>query len=560
MKRSMKRESGVALLFALFALFLLTAIALGLIYMTNTESSVNANYRSDQALYFAAKAGIEEARNRMMPANASSFFTPNCTAGVTGCLATVPVVPNAGNNGILYIVNGGNNPGAVQPWVGPGVKYGDDELCHDGYAGLGISTQSSDVPCQGTYPAGAGWYATTASTLPFNGTSAALPFQWTRVALKVNNSVQQYPVNGNPAVSTPVCFDGAEEILLQGNALPTGDCTKMVSMNTPPGPAANPVYIVTAFAASTVTGARRIVQAEMALAPAPPFPYGMYATSTGCGAVTLGGGAYTNSYTTANGGTYSTTKTATGGDVGSNGNVTASGNAQIGGTVGVTAIFPSTTASQGACPGNNFTTNGGAGFVSPNPPVNPNPNSLTTIQPYTFNVPPPPNPAPPTTAYNVQKTNQTILPGSYGNISVNAGATLVLTAGTYNINTLTVNGNAQIVTTGPVVINVMGAGSQTPISLTGNSLSNTSGLANNFQINYSGTGTVQLGGGNQSYMIVNAPAANVQLKGGTDFYGAIIAATIDDSGGVNFHFDKNSKIGPANPGALTEISFRDIMY
>jgi len=560
MKRPCKRESGVALMFALFALFLLTAIALGLLYMTNTESSVNLNYRNDQALYFAAKAGLEEARNRLMPGNANSIVAPACTGGPSACLSAVPVVPGTANNGVLYIVNGGTNPGAIQPWSSPTVQYGDNELCHDGYTNLGITVQSSDVPCQGSMPAGNGWYATTPSLLPFNGTAAALPFQWTRVALKVNNSVQSYPVNSNFAGGTPVCFDGAEEILLQGNALATGDCTKMVSMNTPPGPAANPVYIITSFAASPVTGARRMVQAEVAISPAPPFPYGMYATSNGCGAVTLGGGATTNSYTSANGGTYSTTASATGGDIGSNGNVTAVGNAQIGGAVGVPAVAPAASASQGPCPGNNFTTTGGAGFVQLSPPVNPNPNTLTTIQPYTFSAPPPPNPAPPTSAYNVSKSGATILPGSYGNVSVNAGGTLVLTAGTYNINTLTVNGNAQIVTTGPVVINVMGAGSATPVSITGGGLANTSGIANNFQINYSGTGTIQLGGGAQTYMIVNAPAANVKLKGGTDFYGAIIAATIDDSGGVNFHFDKNSKLGPQNPGNFTEISFRDVMY
>jgi len=557
MKRSLNQQSGVALLFALLALFLLTAIALGMIYMTNTEGSVNANYRNDQALYFAAKAGLEEARNRLMPTNPNSLVPPNCTGGPSACLATTPVVPGPGNNGIMYIINGGTNPGAVQPWSSPTVQFGDNELCHDGYTALGISPQSSDVPCQGSLPAGNGWYATTASLLPFNGTAAALPFQWVRIAMKVNNSVQSYPVNGAFAGGTPVCFDGAEEILLQG---PATDCTKMVTANTPPGPAANPVFLITSLAASPVTGARRMVQAEVAVSPAPPFPYGMFATSNGCGAVTLGGGATTNSFTSANGGNYSTTASSTGGDVGSNGNVSALGNAQIGGMVGVPAVAPAAMATQGPCPGNNFTTNGGAGFVTLNPPVHPNPNTLTTIQPYTFTPPPPPNPAPPTTAYNVQKAGATILPGSYGNISVNAGGTLVLTAGTYNINTLTVNGNAQIVTTGPVVINVMGAGSATPVTINGGGLANTSGIANNFQINYSGTGTVQLGGGAQTYMIVNAPAANVKLKGGTDFYGAIIAATIDDSGGVNFHFDKNSKLGPPNPGNLTEISFRDVMY
>src|SRR5437660_10932343 len=100
MKRSLNQQSGVALMFALFALFLLTAIALGLIYMTNTEGSVNANYPNDQALYFAAKAGLEEARNRLMPSNPNSLLPPNCTGGPSGCLATTPVVPSPGNTGI----------------------------------------------------------------------------------------------------------------------------------------------------------------------------------------------------------------------------------------------------------------------------------------------------------------------------------------------------------------------------------------------------------------------------------------------------------------------------
>src|SRR5579884_1355743 len=146
MKRSLKQQRGVALLFSLFALFLLTAIALGLVFMSNTESSVNANYRSDQALYFAAKAGVEEARNRMMVSNPASLMSgPNCPNAFTqACLPAVPdpAGPTGANKQITYLINEGANPGSVQPWSSPTVLYGDNELCHDGYAGLGITPQS----------------------------------------------------------------------------------------------------------------------------------------------------------------------------------------------------------------------------------------------------------------------------------------------------------------------------------------------------------------------------------------------------------------------------------
>lgn len=99
MERHMKRwknQRGVALLFSLFTLFLLTAIAFGMVFMTNTETSVDSNYRSDQALYFAAKAGLEEARNRMMLSNPNSLF--NCAGGANTCLPATAMPPGGANN------------------------------------------------------------------------------------------------------------------------------------------------------------------------------------------------------------------------------------------------------------------------------------------------------------------------------------------------------------------------------------------------------------------------------------------------------------------------------
>jgi hypothetical protein len=282
----------------------------------------------------------------------------------------------------------------------------------------------------------------------------------------------------------------------------------------------------------------------------------------------MGGGATTDSYSTANGGNYSTTKSSSLGDVGSNGNVSASGNqTKIGGSIGVPVP------TQGACPGNGFTTQGGAGMVTGTNP----PNQLQQIQPYVFPTPPMPNPLPPDVSYppNGQTMPNPLPPGTYGNISVSSGQTLTLMAGTYNINSITLNGNANVVVSGAVVVNVAGTGSaaNNPIDLTGNgkancpgpggnsgSICNTTAIPNNLQINYGGSGTVKINGGSESALIVNAPNAPIVVNGNADVFGALIGNTITATGGMQFHYDKNTRFGPPNLGSYTELAFRELMY
>src|SRR5260370_37264439 len=59
------KERGVALLIALLALLLISAVGLGMVYMSNTETSINANYKDTQTAFFAMRAGLEEMRDRM---------------------------------------------------------------------------------------------------------------------------------------------------------------------------------------------------------------------------------------------------------------------------------------------------------------------------------------------------------------------------------------------------------------------------------------------------------------------------------------------------------------
>ena len=70
MKRSSQKsqERGMALLVAMFTLVLLSVIGLGLMYSTNMETIINANYRDKQLAMYGALSGLQEARDRLQPA------------------------------------------------------------------------------------------------------------------------------------------------------------------------------------------------------------------------------------------------------------------------------------------------------------------------------------------------------------------------------------------------------------------------------------------------------------------------------------------------------------
>src|SRR5205814_10643854 len=86
---------GVALVIALLVLLLITAVGMGMIIMSNTETNVSANFRHEQTAYFAAKAGIEEVRDRLRAGATDSLLLPT-TLGNT--------LPGSAS-GILYVIN-----------------------------------------------------------------------------------------------------------------------------------------------------------------------------------------------------------------------------------------------------------------------------------------------------------------------------------------------------------------------------------------------------------------------------------------------------------------------
>jgi Tfp pilus assembly protein PilX len=570
-------ERGIALFFAVFALLLLMAIAAALTFVASIETSVNSNYRQEQVAYFAAKAGLEEARARMMQSD------PN-TINTTG--TPLPINPPTTTNGsVIYIVNPGSSANSVQPWSSTN-KYADDELCHDGYSGatgsLFTTAQivapgvrcTSNGTSSGTplLPTGTAWYTSYNSQLPFNGTSAALSYKWVRISPKLNSSVSyldvtgvtstinNYTVNSSRTAGTLICWNGTQELPL--NAADTS-CSQML---TTAGSPMTSVYEIASLGVSPM-GARKMVQAEVALTPVPPFIYGMYGTSTACPAISFtGNNPSTNSFTSANGGTYATTVTSTGGDIGANGGVSV-GNGNIGGIVGVTntaCATPVSLGSQGtmlgtvACPSGNSA----ACFLP---------------APYTFPVPPAPSPTPPTTntspstcttttttghGHNTTTTTTSydcLVPGTYGNISIQASLTLA--PGTYNINSLSMTGNAGIIVNPPgsVTLNVAGTGQTTAVAIAGNGIIDDN-VANDFIINYGGTNGVSIAGNGNVTAILNAPNAPITQQGNGNWYGSIVGSTISIGGNAFFHYDRNSNLAPANNGYYTMVSYREVPY
>lgn len=62
----LRDERGIALVVALMATVLLTALGIALVLMTNTETMITANYRDAQQTLYAADAGIETAMQDLL--------------------------------------------------------------------------------------------------------------------------------------------------------------------------------------------------------------------------------------------------------------------------------------------------------------------------------------------------------------------------------------------------------------------------------------------------------------------------------------------------------------
>jgi hypothetical protein len=269
-KAHLRPQRGIAMIIALLALVLLSAIGMALMFMADTENSVNNNYRDSQKAYFAARAGAEEARLLLvsgpLKANAMALTMP---------ISTAPT-------GILYLKNPtGSEP--IDPTTG-GVTgatltnnpFMDDQLCWEKFTGMGLpAPTSTSGPCTGTQLLGT-TASFTPSTMagPGTSTATALPFKWVRVTNKQNLMASGVKVNGSAGSADngqQVCWDGSNEVVTATTCDPIGP------------PATTPVWEITSLAVTpglgNNPGSRRIVQMEVAFNPPliPPAPISVQA-------------------------------------------------------------------------------------------------------------------------------------------------------------------------------------------------------------------------------------------------------------------------------------------
>jgi len=254
-------EKGIALLLALLVLLVLSAIGLGLMYMSSTDSTINSNYRDAESAFFSMRAGLEEARDRIRPTSAIGGANTQIPLPTT-----IPGTPNS----IVYLINPAGAADVVDPKSptinGVANLYFDDELCHESFGGS--ATGATGIRCA-AYPFPTTSVAPYVNSLsPGTNTVAAMKYKWVRITLKQNCT---FSANGtattscvNPAAPTTdqVCFQtiGSEEIplsLVPGG--PFADCTTAYNK----GAGVAPVYVLTALAV-TSQGSRRIGQYEVA--------------------------------------------------------------------------------------------------------------------------------------------------------------------------------------------------------------------------------------------------------------------------------------------------------
>src|SRR5579864_8298066 len=225
-RSSRERQRGIALLMVLIALLIISALTAGAILLSNTETSISANFRDEQLAFFSAKAGIEEARDRMQAGVANTLRT-----------ASLPTTLPGASGSVLYILNPANGE-TVAPWNGSSsTTYPDDEICKE----------TSTISCSSNLPNLSScntWCVSTTASGVY-GVSPVLPWKWVRLMLKQNNALSAYSTNGSSSSGSQVCWNGTNE-----------ETTSCSVPNLP-------VYTLTALAV-TPTGSRRMIQAEIA--------------------------------------------------------------------------------------------------------------------------------------------------------------------------------------------------------------------------------------------------------------------------------------------------------
>ena len=457
-----KFERGVALILALISILVLSVLASGLVFVTQTQIWTSFNYRLTTQARYAAEAGVQRTMNWIL----NSYTAPSSFSSYD--LTKYPVQYSSA-------------PVVLSALSGVSANYPDSTV--QSAFNSALSAQSlSGVP---------------------------------------NTTFSTYATLLHMTAGTGVSWLG-------GGGGGVAQTWQITSQGSIAGLRSARVQVVATFERPS---------------GAPIFTYGVAGSGTACPAVNFSGGTM-DAWNSASG-TYTSTHQNSGGNIGSNGNVTLTG-----GSTRVYGTISDTNITVGGCPDGITNSVGGTPW-----------NGLQQLS-QALSYPAPIAPSPMTSTTNLNVNSNTcwgasppgctviagpavkIAPGSYRNITSNS--TVHLTAGTYDINSLNLNGGSVTLDSVPVVINLGGNGISAGGTLfTSNSSTtiNTGGIPANLQIvSAAGAGmsnppVITMNSSSAMYAIVYAPNAYVHITGSSQFLGAVVGnkVTSDSSGG--FHFD-----------------------
>jgi hypothetical protein len=214
-QKARKAEQGVAIFIAIFALLLVSVVAMGMMGMAGTETALNSNYKSSVQAFYNAKAGLEEGRGRLWTGN------PNALGGFVSVPGTT-----LGVGQVRYILNPAGGETVNPTDMSAGNIYADRQYS----AEWGVNPPTS-APMIGSISTQAG--------------VAGPLYKWVRITPRTEASAG-IDVNGDGVLdnANPLYYDGTQQML--SNQIPVNDT-------------AYQVFEVTALAV-TPDGSRRLVQ------------------------------------------------------------------------------------------------------------------------------------------------------------------------------------------------------------------------------------------------------------------------------------------------------------
>lgn len=119
-RRRRAAEQGVALLIAIFALMLISAVAISLVLMSGTGSAIDSNYRNSTKAFYEAYAGLEEGRGRMAPLHPDTILNT-----LPSPLSVSPTIQ------VQYILNPAPGETVAPTNLAASNKYADFEFAQE---------------------------------------------------------------------------------------------------------------------------------------------------------------------------------------------------------------------------------------------------------------------------------------------------------------------------------------------------------------------------------------------------------------------------------------------